>query len=178
MIENFQAAFDQVIQHEGGYTSDPRDSGNRLPDGRQGSTNLGCTQRVYELHLGRQVTQAEMRALTPADVMPIYKKQYWDKVRGDDLPSGLDYALFDAAINSGHAQAAMLLQRVLDVEADGMIGRDTLAAVAAHGTQDLIDAYQFKRLAFLKRLKTWSIYGNGWGKRVVEVSRTATEMLA
>ena len=176
MIENFQAAFDQVIKSEGGYTADPRDPGNSLPDGRQGSTNLGCTQRVWEAFIGHEVDQAAMKALTPADVAPLYKANYWDKVKGDQLPAGLDYACFDAAINSGPGQAGKWLQQVLDVQADGVIGPGTLAAVAAHSPADLISAYQFKRLAFLKRLKTWSIYGNGWGHRVAEVATLATGM--
>jgi lysozyme family protein len=176
MIENYQASFDHVIKSEGGFTDDVRDSGNALPDGRQGSTNLGCTQRVWEAFVGHEVTHADMRALTPAAVAPLYKLQYWDRVKGDDLPSGLDYSVFDAAINSGPSQAAKWLQQVLDVQADGAIGPGTLAAVAAHSPADLINAYQFKRLAFLKNLKTWPIYGNGWGKRVAEVATLATEM--
>jgi len=176
MIENFQASLAQILKSEGGYVNDPRDPGNALPGGRLGSTNLGCTQRVWEAFVGREVTQDDMRALTPADVAPLYKAQYWDKVKGDQLPAGLDYALFDAAINSGPGQAGKWLQQVLDVQADGVIGPGTLAAVAAHSPADLISAYQFKRLAFLKNLKTWSIYGNGWGRRVTEVAALATGM--
>ena len=168
MIENFTSSLAHVLKSEGGYVNDPRDPG--------GVTNLGCTQRVYEAHMRRPVSDAEMRCLSPADVGPIYKAQYWDKIRGDQLPSGLDYAVFDAAINSGPGQAAKWLQQVLDVQADGAIGPGTLAAVASHGTEDLIVAYQFKRLEFLKRLKTWSAFGNGWGKRVTEVATLATKM--
>ena len=170
MIENFQASLAHVLKSEGGYVNDPRDPG--------GVTNLGCTQRVYEAHMRRPVSDAEMRCLSPADVGPIYKAQYWDKIRGDQLPSGLDYAVFDAAINSGPSQAAKWLQQVLDVQDDGVIGPGTLAAVASHGTEDLIVAYQLKRIAFLKRLKTWPIYGTGWGARVTLVALTATDMAA
>jgi len=170
MIDNFPASLDHVLQSEGGYVNDPRDAG--------GVTNLGCTQRVYEAHMRRPVSDAEMRCLSPADVGPIYKAQYWDKIKGDQLPGGLDYCVFDAAINSGPGQAAKWLQQVLDVQDDGAIGPGTLAAVAAHSAEDLIAAYQLRRLDFLKRLKTWSAFGNGWGKRVASVGATAIEMLA
>ena len=72
--------------------------------------------------------EADMRALTPALVGPLYKRKYWDKVAGDLLPSGLDYAVFDAAINSGPGRAAKWLQELVGVTADGAIGPGTLAA--------------------------------------------------
>jgi lysozyme family protein len=168
MIENFKASLDQVLKSEGGYVNDPRDSG--------GVTNLGCTQRVYEFHMRRPVSDAEMRCLTPADVGPIYKTNYWDKIKGDQLPAGLDYAVFDCAINSGPSQAAKFLQQVLEVTEDGAIGPGTLAAVSAHKVEDLIAAYQFKRLSFMQRLKTWNAFGKGWSNRVAEVATLATEM--
>lgn len=168
MIDNFKPALEHVLKSEGGYVNDPRDPG--------GATNLGCTQKVYEAHMRRPVSDAEMRCLTPADVGPIYKAQYWDKVKGDQLPSGLDYAVFDAAINSGPGQAAKWLQQVLDVHDDGAIGPATLAAVAAHSAEDLIVAYQLKRIEFLKRLKTWNAFGKGWGRRVTDVATLATAM--
>ena len=96
-----------------------------------GMTNLGCTKKVWEEHCGHEVDEKTMRALTPADVAPLYKTKYWDKVRGDELPSGVDYAVFDAAINSGPGRAAKWLQTCVGVEPDGGIGPKTLAAVAA-----------------------------------------------
>ena len=71
-----------------------------------------------------------MRALTPADVAPLYKRKYWDKIKGDDLPNGVDYVVFDAAINSGPGRAAKWLQACVGVEPDGGIGPKTLSAVA------------------------------------------------
>jgi lysozyme family protein len=72
-----------LLEHEGGFVNHPKDPG--------GMTNLGVTRATYEQFLGRAVTEAEMRALTPKDVGPLYKSEYWDKARCDDLPSGLDW---------------------------------------------------------------------------------------
>src|SRR5690606_31875174 len=99
----------------------------------------------------------------------IYRAQYWDTVRGNELPDGLDYAMFDYAINSGPARAIKELQRVLNVSADGVIGVQTLAAVAEANTANLITALMDRRLAFLKGLKTWPTFGRGWSRRVAEV---------
>ena len=90
MISNWDQAFKQMLASEGGFTDDERDNGNKLPDGRKGSTMLGVTQFNWEQHVGHEVTHDQMRKLTPADVEPLYKKKYWDVVRADELPSGID----------------------------------------------------------------------------------------
>jgi len=141
-------------------------------------TNLGVTQRVWEEWVGHPVTEKEMRALTPVIVAPMYKKKYWDKVSGDALPSGVDLAVFDFAVNSGPGRAAKMLQRVLGVTEDGAIGPQTLAKAVSIDSSKLIADYNAARLAFLQALPTWATFGNGWGRRVAEVSTEATNMTA
>jgi len=165
MKENFDAALKAILHHEGGYVFHKLDPG--------GMTNLGCTKRVWEEWVGHEVDEKAMRALTPADVAPLYKAKYWDKIKGDDLPDGVDYIVFDAAINSGPGRAAKWLQGAVGVTTDGAIGPGTLKAVAAFAAEDLIHAYQARRLAFLQDLPTWGTFGKGWGRRVAEVTSTA-----
>jgi lysozyme family protein len=171
MNKNYDSAFDQVIKSEGGYTNDPKDPG--------GMTNLGCTAAVWAAYKGKNiadVTEAEMKALTPADVKPIYKMNYWDKVKGDDLPDGVDYCVFDCAINSGVSRAAKFLQEITGVPADGDIGVHTLAAVKNFNAKDLVNRYSTKRLEYLQTLPTFSHFGNGWTNRVNSVHQLATAM--
>jgi lysozyme family protein len=168
MRQNFDTALRSVLKHEGGYVNNPADPG--------GMTNLGCTKRVWEAWVGHSVNEATMRALTPSDVAPLYKAHYWDKVRGDDLPTGVDYAVFDAAINSGVERAGIWLQEVVGATPDGTIGPKTLIALAAHSPSEVADAFNAKRLAFLQRLKTWPVFGRGWERRVQEVATVAQEM--
>jgi hypothetical protein len=97
MKKNFDHCLDMLLEHEGGFVNHPKDPG--------GMTNLGVTRATYEQYMGRGVTEAEMRALTVADVAPIYRAEYWDKARCDDLPSGLDWAVFDWGVNSGMSQS-------------------------------------------------------------------------
>ena len=170
MKENLLPAMVALMKHEGGFVNHPADPG--------GMTNLGVTQRVWEEWVGHPVDEKEMRALTPAIVAPMYKCKYWDKVSGDLLPSGVDHAVFDFAVNSGPGQAAKILQRVLGVTADGDIGPQSLAKALSIDSSKLIDDYNDARLAFLKSLPAWADFGNGWGTRVAAVTTEAINMTA
>ncbi len=121
MRENFDHCLAAVLKHEGGYVDDKRDPG--------GATNLGCTKKVWEEWVGHEVTKDDIRALTVADVSPLYKKRYWDVVKGDELPSGVDSSVFDCAINSGTGRAAKIAQKICGVAQDGAIGPASLAAI-------------------------------------------------
>ena len=169
MKDNFQKALAAVLVHEGGFVNHPQDPG--------GMTNLGCTKTVWEEHCGHPVDEKAMRALTPADVAPLYKRKYWDKVQGDELPSGVDYLVFDAAINSGPGRAAKWLQACVGVEPDGGIGPKTLAAVRACNPKQLVEDYTKRRLSFLMDLPTWDTFGRGWTRRVNEVEDVGLKLL-
>lgn len=169
MIENFDAALAAVLNHEGGFVNHPADPG--------GMTNLGCTKQVWEAWCGRQVDEKDMRELTKGDVAPLYKQKYWDKIQGDYLPAGVDYVVFDCAINSGPGRAAKFLQQVVGATQDGVIGPGTLKAVAAIPAGELIERYSAVRLGFLQGLATWETFGKGWGRRVEEVKHSALKMV-
>ena len=169
MRDNFAEALQKVLKHEGGYVFHKLDPG--------GMTNLGVTKRVWEEWVGHEVDEKQMRALTPEIVGPMYKAKYWDKIKGDDLPAGVDYVVFDAAVNSGPGRAAKWLQACVGVEPDGGIGPKTLAAVAGFGAKDLIEDYSKRRLSFLMDLPTWGTFGKGWGRRVAETEESALKMI-
>jgi lysozyme family protein len=168
MKDNWEDAFAAVLKHEGGYVNHPRDPG--------GMTNLGVTKRAWEAYVGHEVDEAAMRALTPEIVKPFYKKMYWDKIKGDDLPSGVDYAAYDLAVNSGTGRAAKYLQEIAGVPSDGIIGPKSLAAIQACPAGEMVDALCGVRLDFLKRLPTWDTFGKGWGRRVADVEEKAAAM--
>lgn len=168
MKDNFEAALKAILHHEGGYVNHPADPG--------GMTNLGVTKRVWEEWVGHEVDEKTMRNLTPEIVGPMYKVKYWDKIKGDELPTGVDYVVFDAAVNSGPGRAAKWLQACVGVEPDGGIGPKTLAAVAAVDASQLVEDYAKRRLSFLMDLQTWDTFGKGWGRRVAEVQKTGLDM--
>ena len=177
MISNWDKSFDMVIAHEGGFTNDQRDKGNHLPDGREGCTMWGCTQAGWEKYVGHEVTQDDMKALKKEDVKPLYKRDYWDAVRGDDLPAGVDYAVFDFAINAGPAAARKMIQKALGVTADGSIGPATMKAIQDAEGKDLLEKFSHSKEAFYKSLSTFPTYGKGWLKRVADVQTSASTMI-
>jgi lysozyme family protein len=160
-----------MLAHEGGYVHHEKDPGGR--------TNHGVTQRVWEEWVGHEVDEKQMRALTPEVVAPLYKRKYWDAVRADDLVAGVDYVVFDVAVNSGPGRAVKFLQSCVGVTADGGFGPATLAAVkkAEEDPARLIELYCAKRLEFLQSLKTFETFGKGWSRRVQEVKDKALKML-
>lgn len=168
--ENFAKALAHVLKHEGGYVDHPRDPG--------GATNLGVTIGTLSQVLGRPATKAEVKALTRKTVAPIYRQLYWDKIRGDDLPSGVDFAVFDFAVNSGPHRAAIALQRVVGVADDGKIGPITLAAARKLSADVVVSRVCAARLAFLTQLSTWPVFGKGWETRVAVVKRQSRAMIA
>ena len=168
MKDNFDQALKAILHHEGGCVNHPKDPG--------GMTNLGVTKKVWEEWVGHEVDEKTMRGLTPEIVGPMYKVKYWDKVKGDDLPTGVDYIVFDAAVNSGPGRAAKWLQACVGVEVDGGIGPKTLAAVNAFDANQLIEDYAKRRLSFLMDLQTWDTFGKGWTRRVAEVQKTGLDM--
>ena len=168
MKQNFEQSLKMLLHHEGGYVWHPEDPG--------GETNLGVTRAVYEQWVGRQVMDGEMKALTVADVAPIYKTNYWDRIRADDLPSGLDFAAFDWAVNSGTGRPAKVIQKYISAKQDGAIGPKTLALVAENDPSKMIQYLYEQRQKFYERLKTFETFGKGWTRRNQETLKAAMEM--
>ena len=127
------------------------------------------------LHLSYITTMAE-RDPAKARICIRNKERYWDKVKADELPAGLDYVVFDTAINSGPGRAVKLLQEVIGTTPDGAIGPLTLRAVAAMPAADVINKYQDNRLLYLQSLPTWPTFGRGWARRVEEGRALALQM--
>lgn len=168
MKQNFDKSFEMLLKHEGGYVNHPRDPG--------GMTNLGVTKRVYEAWVGREVDEAAMRALTPDDVAPIYRANYWDAVWGDHLPSGVDFSVFDWAVNSGPARAIKALQRIVGSVSDGVMGPKTMQAVMDMDAEKIIDLMHGERQRFYERLDTFDTFGRGWTRRNNETRQAALLM--
>lgn len=168
MKSNYRDCLAFVLQWEGGYSDHPADPG--------GATMKGITQHTYSQWLGRPASKSELKAIPQDHVEAIYKRDYWDAVKGDDLPAGLDLVAFDAAVNSGVSRGAKWLQRALGVKDDGRIGAVSLAATGRKPAADVIEDACDIRLAFLKGLRTWKDFGRGWERRVTDLRQTALDM--
>jgi len=166
-----------MLQSEDGFSDDPRDTGNWLPDGRKGCTNLGVTQRAWEAWLGRVSNEKEMRALTPEIVKPFYKRKYWDAVRGDEIPNGgISYILFDFAVNAGVGRSIKTLQTAIGVPADGGFGPITMMALNKYKPKELIEVFTKEKITFYTGLHN-PTYEQGWLNRVGQVRTNALAMV-
>ena len=165
MYATLSKAMPHVFKVEGGYVDHPSDPG--------GATNLGVTIATLRAWRKRSVSKADVKALTKEEATAIYKAQYWDKVMGDELPAGLDYAMFDFGINSGPRRAVEFLQRIVKVKVDGVIGVMTLDAVSRYPVPQLIRRLCDDRLAWLRTLNTWNVFKTGWTRRVEHVRATS-----
>ena len=170
MKSNYDECLKTILHHEGGYVNHPKDPG--------GETNLGVTKRVYQEHGGTK----DMKDLVVEDVAPIYKKGYWDRIKGDDLPGGLDLCVFDFGVNAGPARAAKFLQSMIGTKVDGGIGPNTLAKVEEYirenGEHEAVNKYQEMRQRYYTELKTFDTFGRGWTRRVDETTELAMSMIS
>ena len=136
--ENYEDCLSEILHHEGGYVNHPKDPG--------GITNRGVTKAVYDKWIGRESSVQEMKDLTEEDVAPIYKKNYWDRLKCDDLPNGLDLCVFDFGVNAGTGRSAKYLQKMIGTTVDGGIGPNTLIAVYNYvdevGLEGTIEEFQ------------------------------------
>jgi lysozyme family protein len=182
MKENFEKALAMVLKHEGGFVDHPQDPG--------GATNKGITLTTYTDFIHEAVGAAEaslvttddLRDIHDSEVEEIYKKNYWDKVCADDLPHGLDIALFDFAVNSGPARAVKELQKIFwECKTDGIMGPNTLKCVKTSmdhkqywsDPNSTLALLTKNRQKFLRTLKHYDHFGRGWEKRCEETKKAA-----
>jgi len=169
MKSNFTIVLPWTLAHEGGWSNHPKDPG--------GATMRGVTQRTFSSYLSRKgMPSRSVRSITPEEILDIYKAQYWDALRCDELPAGLDYAVFDFGVNSGVSRAAKFLQRIVGARQDGIIGEQTLSKAQNGDASYLVEALCNERMKFLRGLKTWKTFGKGWTRRVMgEFNGTQTD---
>ena len=166
---NREAAILRVLAHEGGYTNHPSDPG--------GPTNWGITIYDARKYWKSGATAADVKAMPKSVAVDIYRAKYWDALRCDDLPAGVDYAAFDYGVNSGIGRSGKVLRRVVGIQADDYRVTDAvLAQCALRKPEAVVNAICDEREKFLRSLKTWPVFGKGWARRVIEVRKAALAM--
>jgi lysozyme family protein len=171
MKVNFTNALELTLKYEGGWVDHPEDPG--------GPTMRGVTQRVYDRWRTKKgLATRSVRSIDENELQAIYKIQYWDLIHGDKLPSGIDAAVFDFAVNSGATRATQELQRVLKLRTDGNMGAVTIEACNQADTENLIVSYCDARLAFVKKLSTFGTFGRGWKRRITAVREACLDMVS
>jgi len=166
---NFDQSLKLVLKSEGGYVNNPKDPG--------GETMMGVTKNAWSTWLKRPIADGEMAKLTVADITPFYKALYWDKSYCNQLPTGIDYMVFDASVNMGVGQSIKLFQKSLGGVPDGIIGPNTMKLINEMNVKTMIDKYSAQKEMFYRSLGTFPTFGKGWLARVERIKQTALSML-
>ena len=169
VASSYELSLARLLAHEGGYTDHPDDPG--------GPTNYGITIADYRRDVKPGATAADVRAMSVGEAKAIYRRRYWDAQRCDDLPAGIDYAVFDYGVNSGIGRSGKALRRALGLAADtNAVTAEVIAAARGADSRAVVAAICDERLRFLKSLKTWDVFGKGWARRVADVKAAALAM--
>ena len=170
--ENFTAVMEEVFKHEGGLSMIRSDPGNwtsgTVGVGELRGTNFGIASHAHP--------NVDIKNLTKEQARSIYRRQYWNPIKGDDLPVGIDLVTMDPAVNSGVSRGARWLQQALGVAADGRIGPVTIGAARKANAAKTIQKACATRMGFLRGLRTWGTFGRGWSRRVASVEAVSVRM--
>lgn len=154
-MTDFNQCFDKIIIAEGGYINDSTDPG--------GETNFGISKRAYP--------NVDIKNLTLEQAKIIYKNDYWDKIRGDEITYPLNLFLFDCAVNQGVSVAITLLQKSAGIPQDGILGIQTLNAIKK--TTGIETRFMANRALRYIETKNFEKYGFGWFKRIFKITKEA-----
>jgi lysozyme family protein len=166
---SYEVALTRLLADEGGYCNDKNDPG--------GPTRYGITLNDARLHWKSNATARDVQTMPIEVAKGIYRAKYWDAQRCDELPAGVDYAIFDYGVNSGIGRSGKVLRRKLGMsDTVSTVTNDVVAMAGRAGPEKLAAAICDERLAFLMSLKTWPAFGRGWGRRVAGVRAAALGM--
>lgn len=139
----FLKCHEVTAKWEGGWSDHPSDPG--------GATMYGITIAKYREHFPKG-TAADLKKISRAAALDIYRKDFWNTVNGDNLAPGVDLAVYDAGVNSGVSRARKWL----------------LASIGGADVQTVKNICK-ARLGFVQGLSTWKTFGKGWARRIADI---------
>ena len=173
MKQNYDKSFELVIGHEGGYTTHREDRGNwdsgTIGLGELKGTKYGISAMAYP--------KTDIKNLTLEQAKAIYKRDYWDKASCDELPSGLDFMVFDCVVNHGISRGVSMMQEAVKASGDGRVGPQTLKRVSMADPREALIEMAAIRGIFYSKLKKVNVFGRGWYRRQVKVLAEALDFL-
>jgi len=174
MADTFDTCLAFTLREEGGYVDDPADPG--------GATNMGITLVTYrQWSENPNLGPTQVQGMTERTARAIYRSLYWNPLRADALPSGVDLSVFDMGVNAGIWGSARLLQRAVGFtgeEVDGCIGPETLAAAGKWDPRTLVNDLAKQQLAYYRTLSDFPTFGTGWLNRTEARHQAALAMIA
>ena len=175
MLTNYKPFIERVIQrYEGGYGWDANDRGGPT---KYGITCYDLAEHRHE-HMDSMVRWAPLvQAMTMTEAGDIYANKYATACDFADLDSGADCVVLDFGINSGPSRAVKFSQRIVGVAQDGVLGPVTRSAINQMNAVAFVNALCGARLSFLHGLQIWSVFGKGWGARVMDLREYAMNLI-
>lgn len=174
-MANFNQAFDLMIAHEGGYVNDPDDPG--------GETYKGVARKIHSGWLGWHIVDLlkkqsgfpanlEKNAELQDEIVNFYRVNYWDKLNGDQITSQkIAQSIFDFGVNAGVATSAALAQMVVEIQPDGVLGKETVAKINVFDPEHFLAAFTVTKIAryvsICKKRPTSRKYFYGWVVRAL-----------
>lgn len=168
--KNFDRCLDVVLVQEGGFTNDPQDPG--------GATNWGITFEELKRWRHADATVDDVKNMTKDEAREIYRTNYWNLMKCDELTAGVDLTVFDFGVNAGPSRSIKMLQKIVGVTEDGSVGPITISAAKAVDAKQIIHAMAQRRLDYYRGLSTWPHFGKGWTNRTNAVEKASIEMVA
>jgi lysozyme family protein len=168
MQQNFAACMTFMLQAEGGFVDNPDDPG--------GATNEGITLATLQRHFPND-TVADLKAMSDATRDDIYRRDYWNAVAGDALPSGVDLTVFDFGVNAGPRRSVRMMQEAIGVDADGQVGPITLARLGQMGASGVITRLGQMQAAYYRAEDDFDEFGKGWLARTTRRQAAALALV-
>ncbi len=174
MADAFDTCLAFTLRAEGGYVDDPADPG--------GATNMGITLATFrQWSDDAELGPAQVQDMTERTARAIYRSLYWNPLRADALPAGVDLSVFDMGVNAGIWGSARLLQRAIGFtadEVDGCVGPETLGAAAKCDPRSLVNDLADRQAAYYRSLSDFPTFGAGWLNRTDARRSAALAMIA
>jgi lysozyme family protein len=114
---------------------------------------MGITFDTLKSYRGKNITCEDVKNLTKQEAEAIYKKNYWDKLKGDQINSqSIAEILFDYGVLSGIGKASKVIQELVGVSADGVIGPKTIEAINNQDPKNLFDRIKMNRRSYFDQI--------------------------
>ena len=158
----FDEVFSKTIEFEGGYSTDHADKGNwtggEIGSGELKGTKYGISARAYPT--------LDIKNITIEQAKELYRKDYWNPIKGDQLNGDIGFHIFDFAVNAGVGPASRAAQAIAGAQVDGVIGPKSVAAINAVDEVEFIARLLGSRLSRMTVANTWGAHGKGWARRI------------
>lgn len=165
---SFQKGLYKLLEREGWYSNDPRDTG--------GETYRGISRRWFPKWAGWAIVDSyhnkedlKSDARLEQLVSDFYYTYFWMRFRGDEIEDEfIGEMLLNFVVNMGKKPVIKKVQRILKVTQDGIIGPKTIDSLNKCDSEKFVYHFLLEIAEFYVHLgKTQPHYLQGWLNRTM-----------